>query len=285
MSTKDPFRNLFIGGAVVAILHIVANVSYSGALLAFRFHDQIDDPWNTWVFWRFVISCTWIVPLVATILLWINYDQKFWYPIQTIVTIAYIFWGVVHVAWLVIELVNCNDKTGPDFDYPHCVNRFFPAETRPDFSFYIYLIAIATQLACTIFWWYFGYQLRLISAALLWATAASIVSNINDEEPTSHKAMKHYHKIIGQLIGNSLSNNLAQQKNVDVNHLPKEDIKYHELLGQRLYNELVTYQTSIGKSGTGVVSFPQANGSIIGKSIIQLLKSHNSHLVNIHFGY
>lgn len=283
MSSKDPFRNLFIAAVVVAGLHVAANITFQTALPAFRFHDQIADPWCTWTYWRYAISCTWIIPLFGAVLLWVNYDQKIWYPIQTLLTIAYIGWGIVHVAWMVVTLVNCNDKTGIDFDYPHCVNRNFPAETKADFSFFIYLITISTQLGCTIFWWYFGYQLRLISAALMWATAANISSNINDVTPI--KAMKEYHKQMGNLIGNAISERYAQQNNININHIPNEDVKYHNLMGQHIYNKLVEYQNSNGKTGTGVKPYPSVIGTQLGKSINQLINAHKTHVLNHAIGH
>ena len=287
---RDPFRNLFYIASLVGLVAVAGVVTYGTALMAFRFQDQLLDPWSTWVFWRFAISTTWIVPTAITFILWLNYDTPLWYTIQKLFCVAYIVWGVVHVGWMIVEWANCNDKTGLDFDYPHCVNRYFPAETIPDFSFYLYFCSVAAELLCTIWWLWFGTELQMAATQILFSTkisggglvgqrlhADSMVLSHDSPHADSNQLMQDYLRKVGVHIGAALD---RHGREVPEHQLSIEDRALHRIAGQQVALALVDYNSGQGKTGTGIQSFTQYLGTRIGADLRAQLRAHSSHLSN-----
>lgn len=201
---SNPFTTLFIGSIVIGALNIASTICYSVGVMAFRYHDQISDPWNTWTWWRHVISTTWIVPMFLYFALWKFYQSAALYTVQMLATFGYVCWGIVHVGWMIVEWTNCNDFTGLDPDVPHCINRFYPGETIPDFSFYLVFISLCVSLGCSAWWLYAGSALKTISASLLFASSiqSKVGSSISeDNQAMLKRASKH---IAEAIIGDQL---------------------------------------------------------------------------------
>lgn len=276
---SNPFTTLYVGSAVVGLLHAAATIAYSLAMMAFRWHDEVMDPWHTWTWWRFAISTTWIVPMLFAILFWVNYDSTLWPNIQMGVSLAYIVWGIVHVGWMIVEWTNCNDFTGMHPDVPHCINRFYPSETIPDFSFYLAFVSLCVCLGCTVWWLYFGSALRATANTLLYATRASttfgVGKKIGDSLETGPSLLvreDHKRQIekVAQYIGAHIYNNpeIYGYRRGDPNHQnlhKKAEAALHEVM-----------QKNQAGGGTGTGISPQMLSHASGHGFGGLLNAHAS---------
>ena len=122
MSTSTPLETrvtametLKNSGISYAKLHVLALLVYNiGLHVGSISVDESGYPWKTSIYWRYAISCTWIIPLYFSATLWINRDKRVWisrdkrgfYAIHSSVMIVYMLSGMLHIAVMIINFVD-----------------------------------------------------------------------------------------------------------------------------------------------------------------------------------
>jgi hypothetical protein len=281
---RDPLRSLKTVSAIMALLQTAACIAYATALMAFRFQDQDLDPWNTAIFYYFAVSTTWFVPLLFTLNLWVNYKSSIAYTLQTIVCVGWAAWGFFHIVYMIVDWTDCNDMTGPNPDVPYCINRYFPTETIPDFSFYVLFISVCTSTAVTIFWLWFGSRLRLATSGLVKRLTAAAVSRDDDDlsidsnyqsikQSTDQKKFQqqdrnlltHYNTYIASTIENALNDALEEQNSANNSSYvnPENGIKLNRAAAHIITNALLKASKSQKGNGDGIVDFHKFIGSSV----------------------
>jgi len=261
MAKRDPFRLVFGLGIAMKIIHIAAYLLYVVSLMAIRFEDQVNDPWHSWDWWFFALSCTLILPLFLADMLRTSYDVAVLFSIQTGLAVIWTAWGFLHSVLLTIAFNNCNEQDSSVFKYPYCVNRNYPAQTWPDFSMYIYWITILVMTACNAFWVWYGYRLRMASYALEWASAAAggytgaEMKAKTGKDVSTAPALQAYHDHISGVMAEALSkNSFRTQDHIGI-EMHQSAAVVNELAGAHVYNALVKFNSSKGNTGVGLPTF------------------------------
>jgi len=280
-SRRDPLRSLKTVSSLMAILQSAAIVVYAISLMAFRFADQDLDPWNSDIFYYFAASTTFMIPLLVTLNLWINYKSSIAYTIQTIICLVWAIWGFFHIVYMIVDWTNCNNMTVAIPDVPYCINRYFPTETIPDFSFYMLFVSLCTNVSVTIFWLWFGSRLRLATSGLVKRLSAATISRDEDDlidtkyqsigssinkskfQQQDRNLLTNYNTYIASTIENALNDELqAQNSGNNSNYInPENGAKLNIVAAHMITSALINASKSQKGNGGGLVDFHKFMGS------------------------
>ena len=147
----------------VAIVQCIVITVYAMMLPLTRLEDDYGhlEPWDSADFWFLIISASFVIPLVTSLILLIKRNQPIMFTIQMIVSLVYVLWGFFHIIHMSVVLSKCNNLTVGIPNHPYCINRQYPADTKVEFSFIVLLCTLFLNLNMTIFWLWFGSNLKM----------------------------------------------------------------------------------------------------------------------------
>lgn len=281
-SARDPFRGLNIMRVLVTITQITAVSAYAAAFGAFRYHDQVLDPWNTFVFYRFAAQTPmFLFGLMMAWLLWDNYGVRGYQTLQFIVSLGISAVGAVQLVWMIIDWTNCNENTGVNPDVPWCRNRYAPiappAGELADFSFYMLFVGQSANLLCAIYWIVFGQSVKSANSALIVRSIVSgdsiIASEYTNKQYASLEEASNDHlKMLGTAVGAALRDAATSETPV-MDGVKDGDEHLHRVAGNQIVHALYTAQAKYPNSG-GLPSFSRFLGHSLGDNLSTAIDAH-----------
>lgn len=130
----------------IAAIYILGGAGYIAGGLAIRYQNQISDPFDTPIYWRYTSAGFAIIGSLPLFLLYVidvvlasgRVRGLLW------VLLGLVAGGlVVFVVWEIIIWTHCNDQDSGVFLHPHCQNRDYPNHKTPDAAFLLTLFGAA----------------------------------------------------------------------------------------------------------------------------------------------
>lgn len=290
-SAKDPFRALNISRVIVSLAQLGAVSMYAAAFGAFRYHDQVVDPWQSFVFYRFASAVPlFLLGLMLSWVLWDNYGARAIQQLQFVVAAGVAGVGAVHLVWMIVDWTNCNDNTGIYPDVPWCRNRYAPvvpaSDELADFSFFVLFISQAANLMCAIYWVVFGQAVKSASSALIVRAMVGGDSMIASEY-TNRKyndlaeASADHAAMLGQFVGAALHQAHHEQKRSGqsiMSGVRDGDEHLHRIAGGQLIEAMYRAHQANPNSG-GLPSFSRFLDHSLGDNLGTAIAAHGDAVV------
>ncbi len=246
-----------VGLAFSFMLHGVAIATVSIAFLGFRFGPdptaiatQTANLWTSFIFWRYAVLATFIMPLIMTMILVLFPTTGIIRTFHFITILIYIVFALVIAGFMIFTLINCDD-------FSHCKNRFFPAESIPDHTFYMLFISMWIQMGVFFYYgWFNGFVSSTVAS--IGGTVAVMSSNIGSSYQKSKQNSEiHEHtRHMGRLMQSAIVD-MIQSENPD--WVPPE--MSDDKLGRVMYHALLKKNVKKnGTIGTGIPSLGQFTG-------------------------
>ena len=274
MSGTQVFGQIYIGGIIAGVLHTVSFFVYTSAGFAFIFKDEVNDPWQTFDHWKFIISAGFIFPLAVAFLTWVNYRKIYFFTFHFVIQTIFIVWGAVHIIIFIIEVANCNGMDpGPVPKFPWCINRFFPAKDIPDLRFFLLFVSVIVLTFTCVYWVFFGIVLRRSSLLI-------IKLQKKQRQALSSQGRRTYREPFNTYLASQIGAALHDFEKNKLNNPNLPYCDYHEKEGQRVIDALAEYQHSKGRQGLGIPSQEAFYGMKIGDGFNQMMRSYREAITH-----
>ena len=169
-SIRRAVTNAFYQAIFATIVFVGALGVYIAGLEGIRFHNDVDDLYNTWFYWRM-----WLAPFLTTVAfaaLWTFVSQAT--SINNSSARPNIFLTIIigvgaylayQIVMLIIAWVKCNDFVGPVPTEANCVNRGYPAVTSPDIAFSLQFWGTVAFEIFILICFYVGFNVRCLAGS------------------------------------------------------------------------------------------------------------------------
>ena len=172
--TQDEIRravsSAFSQAIFASVFFVAAMGVYVAGLEGVRYHDSVNDLYNTWFYWRLWLTI--FLPTAAFLSLWIFVSQAT--SINNSSARPNIFLTVVlgvgaflayEIVMNIIAWVKCNDFSGPTPVEANCINRAYPAKDDPDISFALQFWGAVAFEFFIIICFYVGFNVRCLAGS------------------------------------------------------------------------------------------------------------------------